>query len=364
MAETGRPKHRILGPSFDVIHGAGTTELRWHARYQSTAGFLAALDKRHAYLVDPGTDGIAPLVEHTATALVYRAPEIRTLSEWMASTGGDGVGLKAAMQWLALSARSVATAVEPAWAHGIRGHGNIGPWRCAIDEQGLPVLLGYGLPAVEHDVYDADETVVPPADAYRYRSPEQLNGEDIDESSDVYALVLLAVELGTGLSVYDGTAGEVADQAFDGQGPERLPELPMELDAVLLRALDVLPGKRHETALDFAEELEVVIDGLKGVDLDEAIFMLFSKERNGGLLADPDDEERAQLAAIVDVLVGRRSGAPGLQAAREALSLDLNAANTAVWDVIDALRARTGLDEDADIEDILDAVDEVERAER
>ena len=112
MAETARPMHRILGPSFDVVHGAGTTELRWHARYQSTGSLLAALDKYHAYLVDPGTDGIAPLVEHTAAALVYRTPEIRTVSEWIASTGGDGVGLKAAMQWLAVCARSVAAAVE------------------------------------------------------------------------------------------------------------------------------------------------------------------------------------------------------------------------------------------------------------
>ena len=96
-----------------------------------------------------------------------------------------------------------------------------------------------------------------------YMSPEQARGQEIDQRSDIYSLGVTFYELAT-LGVGPFTASRdsvdaVLSQVRAGQYlPLRVlvPELPRPLEAIILKAMQFRPQKRHASAAELAAELE------------------------------------------------------------------------------------------------------------
>lgn len=86
----------------------------------------------------------------------------------------------------------------------------------------------------------------------RYRSPEQLRGEDLTELADIYGLGLLGFELLTGEGPFEaGSASELVTAHM--QRPPRRPsslrkDVDAELDRLLLRCLGKVPAHRPSAA--------------------------------------------------------------------------------------------------------------------
>jgi eukaryotic-like serine/threonine-protein kinase len=100
----------------------------------------------------------------------------------------------------------------------------------------------------------------------QYLSPEQARGAPVTASSDLYSAAIVLYEMLTGKVPFAGdSAIEIAMKHLNDppKPPSKIrPEIPEELDAVVLRALAKNPEDRYQTAEEFSEDLHRVEAGL------------------------------------------------------------------------------------------------------
>ncbi|HWM13951.1 MAG TPA: Stk1 family PASTA domain-containing Ser/Thr kinase [Gaiellaceae bacterium] len=100
----------------------------------------------------------------------------------------------------------------------------------------------------------------------QYLSPEQARGAPVTAASDLYSAGVVLYEMLTGKVPFTGdSAIEIAMKHVNElpQPPSKLrPEIPPELDQIVLRALAKEPEDRYQTADEFVEDLERVEAGL------------------------------------------------------------------------------------------------------
>jgi len=94
-----------------------------------------------------------------------------------------------------------------------------------------------------------------------YMAPEQALGKDLDRRADVFALGIILWEVLVGEMLFYSEAGDAAMLArvlYDEvRSPRDSNDVVTEgLEAVVMKALDRDPEKRHQTAREFAEALE------------------------------------------------------------------------------------------------------------
>ncbi len=92
-----------------------------------------------------------------------------------------------------------------------------------------------------------------------YMPPEQIRSEEVDARSDVYALGATLYETLTGQSIFSGSDGEIWNDHLSKEPPKpslARPEIPLDLDNLVLRALAKVPSDRYQAARDMREELE------------------------------------------------------------------------------------------------------------
>jgi serine/threonine protein kinase/beta-lactam-binding protein with PASTA domain len=94
----------------------------------------------------------------------------------------------------------------------------------------------------------------------QYLSPEQARGAPVTAASDLYSAGIVLYEMLTGKVPFTGdSAVEIAMRHVNDTPapPSTLrPEIPFELDLIVLRALAKDPGDRYQTAEEFIEDLE------------------------------------------------------------------------------------------------------------
>ncbi len=100
----------------------------------------------------------------------------------------------------------------------------------------------------------------------QYLSPEQARGAPVTAASDLYSAGVVLYEMLTGKVPFTGdSAIEIAMKHVNElpAPPSALrPEIPPELDQIILRALAKNPADRYQTAEEFIEDLERVEAGL------------------------------------------------------------------------------------------------------
>jgi serine/threonine protein kinase len=93
-----------------------------------------------------------------------------------------------------------------------------------------------------------------------YMSPEQIDGEDADPRSDVWALGAVLYEMLTGQLPFKGESQWVVMNAISTRDPGAprviRPEVPEGLDATVMRALEKDPAQRTGSADEFRQQLE------------------------------------------------------------------------------------------------------------
>jgi beta-lactam-binding protein with PASTA domain/tRNA A-37 threonylcarbamoyl transferase component Bud32 len=102
----------------------------------------------------------------------------------------------------------------------------------------------------------------------QYLSPEQAQGHAVNEASDLYSLGVVLFEMLTGRPPFEGDSAVAIALKHVNQPPpsprEFRPELPPELEAVVLKALAKRPEDRYLDADSFIRDLETVEQVLAG----------------------------------------------------------------------------------------------------
>ncbi len=104
-----------------------------------------------------------------------------------------------------------------------------------------------------------------------FMSPEQCRGEEVGPASDIYSLGVMLYKMLTGASPFDGPTTAVLARHIGTEPPplrSRRPNLPPEIERVVLTALAKEPDQRYPSALAFGETFAQVVDSLCGDSTD------------------------------------------------------------------------------------------------
>jgi serine/threonine-protein kinase len=157
-------------------------------------------------------------------------------------------------------ARQIALGLEAIHRNGIV-HRDLKPTNIMLDRSGRAVLMDFGL-ALAHD-QDKITSEGEVLGTLSYLSPEQAHGSAVDARSDLFAFGLILFEMLTGVRPPgDGERVPLALRKNPACPPPSslTPEVPKELDAIVLRCLDPSPLRRYSSALELDEALGRVSD--------------------------------------------------------------------------------------------------------
>src|SRR5205823_6186627 len=109
-------------------------------------------------------------------------------------------------------------------------------------------------------------TSAPQPMTLEYASPEQVRGEAVTASTDVYSLGVLLYELLTGHRPYsvEGCTWQEVERIICVEQPEKPSvhcRLASDLDKVVLMALRKEPERRYSSVADFAEDIRRHLQG-------------------------------------------------------------------------------------------------------
>lgn len=267
-AELGRGAFGVVHRAYDPVLGrdvavklptAADVPAELIERFTREARAAAGLRHPHVVTVfDVGVDAGRPFI---AMELV----DGPTLTERLAERRTH----RQAAEW----GRDLALALHCAHTAGVV-HRDVKPGNVLVDGGGRVRLTDFGISKLTPSGPTADESA--PA-ATRdgtimgspgYMSPEQARGDvsAVGPASDQYSLGVVLYELLTGRRPYMGSGGAVmrqtADPAASPPAPRDLaPDVPLELEAVLLKAINKEPAERYPTAADLAVDLQRWLKG-------------------------------------------------------------------------------------------------------
>lgn len=140
-------------------------------------------------------------------------------------------------------------------------HRDVSPQNVLISRAGAVKVVDFGIAkAAEKMLSTRTGTIMGKC---RYMAPEQATGEPVDARADVFAAGSVLFEMLTGRPLFDGTSpSQVLRQVVVGPIPlpsSVNPDIPPELDEILLRALSRPLEQRHLGGSALARELEALL---------------------------------------------------------------------------------------------------------
>ncbi|MFD4182635.1 Stk1 family PASTA domain-containing Ser/Thr kinase [Rhodococcus sp. NPDC058514] len=144
-------------------------------------------------------------------------------------------------------------------------HRDIKPANIMINRAGAVKVMDFGIARAISDASSPMTQTSAVIGTAQYLSPEQARGEQVDARSDVYSLGCVLFEILTGEPPFKGDSPvAVAYQHVreDPALPSSVnPNVPRELDSVILKAMSKNPANRYQSAADMRSDLVRVLGG-------------------------------------------------------------------------------------------------------
>jgi eukaryotic-like serine/threonine-protein kinase len=159
-------------------------------------------------------------------------------------------------------ARQILSALAFAHRGGIV-HRDIKPHNIVVRKDGRLKVTDFGIARSGASQMTEAGSIVGTA---QYLSPEQARGAPVDQRSDLYSLGIVLYEMLTGAVPFSGDAPvEIAMKHLNAvpEPPSKLrPEIPHDLDAIVMRALAKDPDQRYASAEEMDADLARVARGV------------------------------------------------------------------------------------------------------
>jgi beta-lactam-binding protein with PASTA domain/predicted Ser/Thr protein kinase len=182
--------------------------------------------------------------------------EGRSLKELIQSRGPAPVSI--AIEYV----RQILSALRVSHRTGVI-HRDIKPHNVLVDGEGRLKVTDFGIARAGPSQMTEAGSIVGTA---QYLSPEQAQGAPVHESSDLYSVGIVLYELLTGEVPFSGeTPVEIAMKHLSKpptRPSELRPEIPHDLDLVVMRALAKDPDERYQSADEMDADLARVARGL------------------------------------------------------------------------------------------------------